>query len=142
MRGERFIMLTNARGAGTDGILWLGAFQRSSNPSRRAQHWVLPQRRILPILPVRSNPMRRCISRAAETWVVISPLAGNAAPVSVAIGAMGWMCPLAEESERYELEILQGTTRIRTITGLHITHHTFTPPRSKSTDFGSVQRSV
>jgi hypothetical protein len=49
--------------------------------------------------------------------------------------------PLSEESERYEVEIMQGITLKRTITGLTSPTTIYTAAQ-QVTDFGSAQSSV
>lgn len=49
--------------------------------------------------------------------------------------------PLGEETEEYELEILDGSTVVRTVTGLTSPTYTYTAAM-QTTDFGSAQTSV
>jgi hypothetical protein len=138
--GERFILLTNALARELMASSGWGISKKfkpvtlgSTLGATTAQDFTYTARALKPYAPVHIVGSRNTGGDLTISWKRRTRIGGD------------WRdavdIPLAEESERYEVDIMQGVTVKRTITGLTSPTTLYTSAQ-QVTDFGSVQSSI
>lgn len=138
--GERFVLLTNAVARELIASSSWGIAKKfkpvtigSTLGATTAQDFTYNARALKPYSPCHVAGSRDASSNLTINWKRRTRIGGD------------WRdavdIPLSEESERYEVEIFQGVTLKRTITGLTSPSASYTAAQ-QVTDFGSAQSSV
>jgi len=138
--GERFIMLTNAVARELIASSGWGISKKfkpvtvgSTLGATTAQDYAYAAKALKPYAPVHIEGSRNGGGDLTINWKRRTRIGGD------------WRdavdIPLSEESERYEVEIMQGVTLKRTIIGLSSPTTNYTAAQ-QVTDFGSAQSSV
>lgn len=138
--GERFILLSNAMARELMASSGWGITKKykpvtvgSTLGATAEQDFTYAGRALKPYSPVHIAGSRNSGGDLTLTWKRRTRIGGD------------WRdavdIPLSEESERYEVDILQGVTLKRTITGLTSPAATYTATQ-QVTDFGAAQSSV
>lgn len=138
--GERFILLTNAVARELMASSGWGISKKykpvtvgSTLGATTAQDFTYAARALKPYAPAHIAGSRNSGGDLTISWIRRTRLNGD--------WKDGVDVPLSEESERYEVDIMQGTTVKRTITGLAAPAALYTAAQ-QVTDFGSAQNSV
>lgn len=138
--GERFILLTNAVARELMASSGWGITKKykpvtvgSTLGATTAQDFTYAARALKPYAPAHITGNRNSGGDLTINWIRRTRLNGD--------WKDGVDVPLSEESERYEVDIMQGTTVKRTITGLTTPTASYAAAQ-QVTDFGSAQSSV
>ncbi|QDG74461.1 glycoside hydrolase/phage tail family protein [Labrenzia sp. PHM005] len=106
---------------------------QSTDPTFKSRSNSFEAVALKPFAPVHLRGQRDLTGNLTISWIRRTRRNGT--------WANGSDVPLHEDSERYDLEILSGSTVVRTITGLAAPSHTYTAA-DQAANFGSVQASV
>jgi hypothetical protein len=138
--GERFVLLSNALGRELMASSGWGVSKKykpvtvgSTLGATIAQDFTYSAKSLKPYAPVHIAGSRNGSNDLSISWKRRTRLNGD--------WRDGVDIPLSEESERYEVDIMQGVTVKRTITGLTSPSVTYTAV-SQVSDFGATQSSV
>jgi len=138
--GERFVLLTNAVARELMASSGWGIGKKfkpvtigSTLGATNSQDFTYFAKSLKPYAPVHIVGNRNTGGDLTISWKRRTRIGGD--------WRDGVDVPLSEENERYELEIMQGATLKRTITGLTTPTTTYTAAQ-QVTDFGSAQSSV
>jgi len=138
--GERFILLTNAVARELMASSGWGIAKKykpvtvgSTLGATTAQDFTYAARALKPYAPAHITGNRNGGGDLTINWIRRTRLNGD--------WKDGVDVPLSEENERYEVDIMQGVTVKRTITGLTAPTTVYTAAQ-QVTDFGSAQSSV
>lgn len=138
--GERFVLLTNAVARELMSSSGWGIGKKfkpvtigSTLGATTAQDFAYSAKALKPYSPVHIEGSRNAVADLTISWKRRTRIGGD--------WRDGVDVPLSEESERYELEIMQGATLKHTITGLTTQTAIYTAAQ-QVTDFGSAQSSI